>query len=334
MILNEGSGRAAELFSRCLQRELASPKGAKTPFEFRVLEMALRESFVEKKDRFTRLVALIESALRLRSAGSDTELRVGDFLAPSLSRVTQEHALYKLLMLSNSLSALEVDVRRHESCLETVLRSDEDMAAMYLTYRRDSGSDRQVSDHQDVELLLESFGMQLEDLSDRIQKLHESVVTHSKMEQLMLTSERNRIMRLELGMGTSSLAVSTVIAGFFGMNLCSGLEEVPGLFWWVMSGSTVFSLAFFRVLIGGVRRYHHLQRKHLFEVRSLRCALESLESAYYEVRQRSVQSLAEDEALGVSRGELMETLKKAGCRLTERSRMCCGKPWTPTRTGC
>ncbi|CAL1140329.1 unnamed protein product [Cladocopium goreaui] len=52
-------------------------------------------------------------------------------------------------------------------------------------------------------------------------------------------------------------------------------------------------------------------------VRSLRCALESLESAYYEVRQRSVQSLAEDEALGVSRGELMETLKKAGCRLTE-----------------
>ncbi|CAL1137355.1 unnamed protein product, partial [Cladocopium goreaui] len=68
MILNEGSGRAAELFSRCLQRELASPKGAKTPFEFRVLEMALRESFVEKKDRFTRLAALIESALRLRSA--------------------------------------------------------------------------------------------------------------------------------------------------------------------------------------------------------------------------------------------------------------------------
>ena len=44
------------------------------------------------------------------------------------------------------------------------------------------------------------------------------VETQSKMEQLMLTSERNRIMRLELlmGMGTSSLAVSTVIAGFFG----------------------------------------------------------------------------------------------------------------------
>eukprot|EP00438_Fugacium_kawagutii_P005166 Skav206283 [mRNA] locus=scaffold922:191013:195632:- [translate_table: standard] len=118
--------------------------------------------------------------------GHDTQLRVGDFLAPSLSRVTMEHALYKLLMLSNSLSALEVDVRRHESCLESVLRSDEDgdcasdMAAMYLTYRKDSGNDRQatggdvrdnqpaqwwikISEHQDVELLLESFGMQLEE---------------------------------------------------------------------------------------------------------------------------------------------------------------------------
>lgn len=49
----------------------------------------------------------MDSALGLRSAASDTQLHLRDFLAPSLSRVTQEHALYKLLMLSNSLSALE-----------------------------------------------------------------------------------------------------------------------------------------------------------------------------------------------------------------------------------
>eukprot|EP00913_Durusdinium_trenchii_P031957 g29930.t1 len=85
----------------------------------------LSDSFV-LQDRFTRLAALIDSSLRLRSEASETQLRLRDFLAPSLSRVTQEHALYKLLMLSNSLSALEVDVRRQESCLETVLKSDEE----------------------------------------------------------------------------------------------------------------------------------------------------------------------------------------------------------------
>ena len=34
---------------------------------------------------------------------------------------------------------------------------------------------------------------------------------------------------LRMGMGTSSLAVSTVIAGFFGMNLQIGLEEGHGM---------------------------------------------------------------------------------------------------------
>jgi len=321
MIRIEGEdSRAANLFCACLKEELASPKGTQMPFEFLVLEVALRESFEEKKDRLYRLAAMINAALIFRSAGSETELRVGDFLVPSQKRVKQEHMLYKLLMLSNSLSALEVDVRRHEACLESVLSSDEDMAAMYLSHRRDSGSDRKVSDHQDVELLLESFGMQLEDLRDRIQKLQESVVTHSKMEQMILTSERNRIMRLELlmGMGTSSLTVSTVLAGFFGMNLCIGLEEVPGLFWLVMSGSTAFSFAFFRMLIGGVRRYHSAQREHLSEVRAFRGALEKEDQEYLIMRRsrRTPRRLDEDEE-GMSRQDLQERLAQAGFRLDD-----------------
>eukprot|EP00434_Breviolum_minutum_P033462 symbB.v1.2.029608.t1/scaffold3264.1/size60040/3 len=126
MIRIEGEdSRAANLFCECLKEELASPKGTQMPFEFLVLEVALRESFEEKKDRLYRLAAMINAALIFRSAGSETELRVGDFLVPSQKRVKQEHMLYKLLMLSNSLSALEVDVRRHEACLESVLRSDE-----------------------------------------------------------------------------------------------------------------------------------------------------------------------------------------------------------------
>lgn len=244
LILSEGNGKAAELFTSCLRQELANPRSEVQPFEFTVLEMALRESFIQKEDRYTRLSALIATALKARAAADTQRLSVRDFLAPSLTRATREHALYKLLMLSNSLAALEVDVKRHESCLENLLKSDEDMAAMYLSYRRDSGNERKVSDHEDVELMLESFGMQLEDLSDRIQKLQESVVTQSKMEQLMLTSERNRIMRLELlmGMATSSLAVSTLMAGFFGMNLVSGLEDVPGLFWLALGGCTALSV--------------------------------------------------------------------------------------------
>ncbi|CAE7806277.1 mrs2, partial [Symbiodinium sp. KB8] len=296
-------------------QELANPRSEVQPFEFTVLEMALRESFIQKEDRYTRLSALIATALKARAAADTQRLSVRDFLAPSLTRATREHALYKLLMLSNSLAALEVDVKRHESCLENLLKSDEDMAAMYLSYRRDSGNERKVSDHEDVELMLESFGMQLEDLSDRIQKLQEStgVVTQSKMEQLMLTSERNRIM---MGMATSSLAVSTLMAGFFGMNLVSGLEDVPGLFWLALGGCTALSVFLFYGLMAGVRRYHSVQRQQLSEVSSLRTALDALDEAYFELRKPSSLSSSEEEPQsGFTRQALFQTLESAGYAL-------------------
>ena len=48
------------------------------------------------------------------------------------------------------------------------------------------------------------------------------------------------------------------------------------------------------MLVGGVRRYHSLQRKHFDEVRCLRQALHSLGEAYYEIRQKSALSLSEE----------------------------------------
>lgn len=41
--------------------------------------------------------------------------------------------------------------------------SDEDLAAMYLTDKK-RGSERQVSDHEELELLLESFAKQSEEI--------------------------------------------------------------------------------------------------------------------------------------------------------------------------
>eukprot|EP00440_Ansanella_granifera_P030310 gb/GFBE01032931.1/.p1 GENE.gb/GFBE01032931.1/~~gb/GFBE01032931.1/.p1 ORF type:complete len:494 (+),score=106.57 gb/GFBE01032931.1/:1-1482(+) len=320
LILSEDSGRAAELLKNCLLEDMRSSKHEQ-PFEFMVLEMALRESLIHKQDRFARLSVLIASSLRLRTATSGSNLAVRDFLVPPDSRATREHALYRLLMLSNSLSALEVDVRRQYTCLDQLLKSDEDMAAMYLSYRRASGSGRNVADHEDMELMLESFGMQLEDLLDRIQKLQESVTTQRKLEQLRLTSERNRIMRLELlmGMGTAALAVSTVVAGFFGMNLQSGIEDVPGLFWMVTAGTTAITILIFAGLMSGVRRFHRVQRNHMSQTGSLRRALEGLDEAYFSLRQSGSLVCSEDEAApsGVNKAELFEALEAAGCVLND-----------------
>ena len=72
-----------------------------------------------------------------------------------------------------------------------------------------------------VELLLEGFATEHEDLGDKLEALRESIETHRIIEHVNLNNERNSIMRLELllGFGTASLAVCAAVAGFFGMNL-------------------------------------------------------------------------------------------------------------------
>ena len=48
-------------------------------------------------------------------------------------------------------------------------------------------------------------------------------------------------MRMELliNMGGTTLGLNAVVAGFFGMNLHSGLEEAPQHLLWYVMGSTV-----------------------------------------------------------------------------------------------
>ena len=71
--------------------------------------------------------------------------------------------------------------------------------------------------------------------------------------ELALDEYRNRLITINVhaAMATVGLAVSTSIAGFFGMNLYSGLEEVTcvPLFWYVMGGATFSGAAIYATAI-------------------------------------------------------------------------------------
>ena len=68
-------------------------------------------------------------------------------LFAAATREGTEHTLYRLLTLSNSLGALEVDVRRTFAALTALLGNDEDMATMYLSHKAMEGEQRPVA-HQ------------------------------------------------------------------------------------------------------------------------------------------------------------------------------------------
>ena len=57
-------------------------------------------------------------------------------------------------------------------------------------------------------------------------------------------------------MGGVSLTVSAVVGGFFGMNLVSGLEVLPGGLWLALTGALGMSSMLMYMLTGGVRRFY------------------------------------------------------------------------------
>ena len=200
---SEGGGIAAEVLQATISSQLSV--GSDAPFELLVLEAALREDLISKQERFTRLSTLIRTVSAQRGgaaagwmAGLPSEAGAeGSALASPPQPVRSlfarvegggdsgnEHALYRLLTLSNSLAALELDVRRTFTALTTLLGSDEDMSALYLSEAARTGAARPVERHEEVELMLEAYATQLEDLLDRVSALRETVATQVRARAL------------------------------------------------------------------------------------------------------------------------------------------------------
>jgi|MDTA01.1.fsa_nt_gb Mg2+ and Co2+ transporter CorA len=252
------------------------------PFEHRVLEAVLHEDTLHKLDRYTRLATLIEDATAPATTSDD-----GKLTSMTGYYVAREQSLYRLMTLSRWLGALALDVKRSSAALASLLASDEDMAGTYLTSKYQRGAAREIDQHVELELMLESFATEHEDLSDKIEELQETVETHRLIEQIRLSNERNRIMRIELllSFSTCSLAVCACVGGFFGMNLHSGMDELPYMLWYVSGGTSLAAGSLFAAFVLSVRRFHALQQAHVESTDRLDRAIDTLDTAYFALRQ-------------------------------------------------
>jgi magnesium transporter len=85
-----------------------------------------------------------------------------------------------------------------------------------------------------VELLLENYCSQLVGIAQEAYYLRKRVESTQSIVELRLDAYRNYMLRInvQLAIASISLAGGTVLAGFFGMNLTSGLEvRVSFCFW-------------------------------------------------------------------------------------------------------
>ena len=164
LLVADDSAPATATLERTIAEAHAASTGA--PFEHTVLEIVLHEMTLYKQDRYGRLARLTRQALaEADGAAGNTWL---------LGSQRREAALYKLLSLRNALSALEVDVRRAHATLLALLGADEDMAQMYLTHAAQRGERRPTDEHLQVELLVESVAVDMEELEDRLAALQQA----------------------------------------------------------------------------------------------------------------------------------------------------------------
>ncbi|KAF8734808.1 transporter, partial [Rhizoctonia solani] len=106
------------------------------------------------------------------------------------------------------------------------LDSDEDMNHMYLTDKK-LGLERKMEDHDELEVLLESFDKQVEEIVNEAETTISNVQSTLEIVELILDSNRNALLALDLkvSIGTFGIGAGALVAGLFGMNLQSHLED-------------------------------------------------------------------------------------------------------------
>lgn len=149
--------------------------------------------------------------------------------------------LRELLIKSKSLSSFYQKTFLIRQVLDDLLENDEDMAMMYLTDPRilPSNSDERAIDQRgkeneedeldfaDLEMLIENYYTQCDEYVQQSISLIEDIKSTEEIVNIILDSNRNSLMLLELKITiyTLGFTVATLLPAFYGMNLKNFIEE-------------------------------------------------------------------------------------------------------------
>ena len=216
---------SATSLSELLTAEAEQPEAQ--PFELRALEAVLSVCTMRLDDACDRL--------ELPAAQSM------DFLTKS--RMTLKH-LERLRHIKNEVSNLEARARDTAEAISATLDEDEDMCMMRLSLLRERPtifeppiSAELLTQHDDVELLLESYLQDSEAVQTRLELLRLSIDNAEDLFTMKLDIARNRLITADtiftlLGM---IAAAGALVVGLFGMNL----DQHKASFLWVAASTAV-----------------------------------------------------------------------------------------------
>ncbi|XP_015878946.3 magnesium transporter MRS2-4 isoform X2 [Ziziphus jujuba] len=239
------------------------------PFEFQVLEIALEVV-----------------CTYLDSNVADLEREAYPVL-DELARNVSTKNLELVRSLKSNLTRLLARVQKVRDEIEHLLDDNEDMAHLYLTRKwiqnqqseallalsasnsisnstphlhrissKRSGSLTSNllddNDVEDLEMLLEAYFMQLDGTRNKILSVREYIDDTEDYVNIQLDNQRNELIQLQLVLTIASFAVAveTLIAGWFGMNIPCTLYQKNGIFEFFVGGITAGCILLFLVVLG------------------------------------------------------------------------------------
>ncbi|KAJ9561481.1 hypothetical protein OSB04_006641 [Centaurea solstitialis] len=253
--------------------ETADGLQAELPFEFQVLEIALEVV-----------------CTYLDSSVADLERDAYPVLDELAKNVSTKN-LEQVRSLKSNLTRLLARVQKVRDELEHLLDDDEDMTQLYLTRKwlqnqqsetllggvgsnshnngahhlRRLSSVRSASmvtsinmsdnDVEDLEMLLEAYFMQLDGTRNKILSVREYIDDTEDYVNIQLDNQRNELIQLQLTLTIASFAVAveTLVAGWFGMNIPCRLYDIEGIFQQFVAGITAFAFLLFLLVLGYAR---------------------------------------------------------------------------------
>ncbi|KAF9236068.1 hypothetical protein BU15DRAFT_50634 [Melanogaster broomeanus] len=199
-------------------------RNSSSPYEFRAIESIL----------LSVLSALEAEMVFIRNL-------VGGLLAELEDDINHDK-FKRLLHYSRRLAAFKNRATLVQEALEEVLEQDEDLNAMYLTDKK-NGIPRSMDEHDELEILLEFFSKQVEEIVNEAENMEANVQSTQEIVELILDSNRNALLALDLrvSIGTMGLGTGALVAGLFGMNLQSHMEDMPYAFAAISIASTAIA---------------------------------------------------------------------------------------------
>lgn len=216
--------------------------------------------------------ALLSRVQRYEKRLMDLEPRVTDLLEVLPNRLTADvleelrfskQALVELGSRAGALKQMLLDLLEdpHEIrriCVmgrDCTVRKGNDNMECSVTLEKEIAEEEE----EEIEMLLENYLQRCESCHGQAERLLDSAKEMEDSIAVNLSSRRLEVSRVELllQVGTFCVAVGALVAGIFGMNLRSYLEEHVWAFWLTTAGIVVGAVASFFVT------YYYLRKRKI-----------------------------------------------------------------------